>query len=178
MIIKRLKMALLGCLALVLIQCNSFDASQAASSTTPQPNLNNDTQMNPTTYPTADPSLQNLIDEAKSDLAQRLEIPIHQIILVEAKEVVWPDSSLGCPQPGMVYKQVPEDGALIILQVSDKNYEYHIGGNRGVFLCEKLPENSDKIIPIDITKLTPSSPDKNFSIPATPEDSIPPGEDQ
>jgi hypothetical protein len=112
--------------------------------------------------------MEALIERAREDLAQRLSIAIAEISLVNAREVVWPDSSLGCPQPGMKYKQVPEDGALIILQAQETLYEYHSGGSREVFLCEKVFSLPEKPPQIDITKLTPPAPD----------DGIPPGEDQ
>lgn len=122
-----------------------------------------------------DPGFQLLIDQAVMDLAQRLSIPTSQIILVEAKSVVWPDSSLGCPQPGMAYLQVPEDGALIVLQVVEGIlYEYHTGGNRGLFLCEKTIKDPNPPPKIDIFNLTPSNPS---SPPSTPDNSIPPGGD-
>jgi hypothetical protein len=128
--------------------------------------------------PIVDPGLQHLIDQAKADLAERLSIPIEEIELVEAREVVWPDASLGCPQPGMKYKQVPEDGALIILLVGETNYEYHNGGSRGLFLCEQVFKDPYKPTPIDITKLTPSTIDKDNPPAITPDNSNPPGEDQ
>jgi hypothetical protein len=95
----------------------------------------------PPTPPGPSSGLESLIKRAKDDLARRLSISAAQIGLVEARAVVWPDSSLGCPQPGMRYKQVPEDGALIILQAQGKVYEYHAGGSRGLFLCEKIRKN-------------------------------------
>ena len=55
-----------------------------------------------------------LIIQAKEDLAERLDISPNQIALLSFEEVVWPDSSLGCPQPGMRYIQVPKDGAEVL----------------------------------------------------------------
>lgn len=124
-----------------------------------------------------DPGFQLLIDQAILDLSHRLSIPASHIKLVEAKSVVWPDSSLGCPQPGMAYLQVPEDGALIVLQVNDVSYEYHNGGNRGLFLCENVLKKEASPQQLDIFNLTPSKPDSpNTS--TTPDNSIPPGGDQ
>ena len=77
----------------------------------------------------------NLVIQAKEDLADRLSIPIDQIEVLEARSVVWPDASLGCPQPDMRYKQVQVDGVLIRLQANGQVYEYHSGGSRGLFLC-------------------------------------------
>ena len=75
-----------------------------------------------------------LVDLAKADLAERLGITVDVIRLVSYEELVWPDSSLGCPQPGMEYLQVLYDGARIILDVDGMQYNYHSGGERGLFL--------------------------------------------
>lgn len=80
--------------------------------------------------------IENLVMQAKEDLADRLSIPIDQIEVLEARSVVWPDASLGCPQPDMRYKQVQVDGVLIRLQANGQVYEYHSGGSRGLFLCQ------------------------------------------
>jgi hypothetical protein len=78
----------------------------------------------------------------------------------------------------MAYKQIPYDGALIILQAQEKAYEYHSGGSRGLFLCEKVYKDPTPQSKIDITNLTPQVLDKNNPPPSTPDNSIPPGEDQ
>ena len=93
--------------------------------------------------------LQNLIEQAKTDLAQRLSVSITDITLLDAKDVTWSDSSLGCPQPGMAYAEVITVGYLILLQTNDQNYEYHAGINSEAFLCDNpsppadgMPENT------------------------------------
>jgi hypothetical protein len=133
-----------------------------------QSNQGDNMQMN-SSLPTPSASgLEGLIEKAKEDLAQRLSISLDQISLGEATGVIWPDSSVGCPQPGMKYLQVPEDGARIVLEVEGISYEYHMGGRRGLFLCEKNFKNPSPLPQIDITNLTPP----------VPENSIPPGEDK
>ena len=89
----------------------------------------------PTSSKPCGSDIENLVIRAKEDLAHRLSMPIGQIEVLEARSVVWPDASLGCPQPGMRYKQVPVDGVLIRLQANGQVYEYHSGGGRGLFLC-------------------------------------------
>ena len=89
---------------------------------------------NNATTPT--PTLQGLTEKAKEDLTKRLNIATTQITLMEAKSVIWSNSSLGCPQPGMMYAEVLTPGYLIILSVSAKNYEYHTGKGSDIFLCE------------------------------------------
>ncbi len=77
------------------------------------------------------------VAQAKADLAQRLDISEEAIQVVTVEEVIWPDGSLGCPQPGIEYPQVPQDGLRIVLEVAGKRYEYHSGGVRPPFLCEQ-----------------------------------------
>ena len=83
-----------------------------------------------------DPALQKVVTQAKQALARRLAIPEEQIELVEVQSVIWPDKSLGCPQPGMVYIQIQVDGLLIRFRAGGQVYEYRSGGNRPPFLCE------------------------------------------
>lgn len=43
-----------------------------------------------------------LIEKARNDLAERLDLPVEQIHVVEASEVTWPDSNLGFLPEGML----------------------------------------------------------------------------
>jgi hypothetical protein len=92
------------------------------------------------TLPTGpvDPALQPQIEIAQQDLGARLSFDNwSEIEVLEARAVTWPDGGLGCPTPGMAYIQVLVDGALIRLNGDGKLYEYHSGGARAPFLCEK-----------------------------------------
>ena len=71
------------------------------------------------------PEYSPVVDLAKNDLSQRLNIPIEDIILVKEEAVDWPDTSLGYPQEGISYAQVITSGFRIILKTQDKLYEYH-----------------------------------------------------
>jgi hypothetical protein len=82
------------------------------------------------------PVLAQLIETAKQDLAHRLFLPINQIHLRQASEVIWSDTSLGCPQPGKGYAQVLVDGYLILLDAVYGEYEYHSDLGTNVFYCE------------------------------------------
>ena len=86
--------------------------------------------------PQSDPALQALTKQATDDLAARLGVKATQIDVVEVKEVEWPDTSLGCPQPGMMYAQVITPGYRITLDASDKRYAYHGTGDGPPELCE------------------------------------------
>jgi hypothetical protein len=83
------------------------------------------------------PYAAGLINQARDDLARRLALDPTGIELVDASTVTWPDSSLGCPQPGMLYTQALVDGVRLRLRANGIVYNYHSGGSRAPFLCEK-----------------------------------------
>jgi hypothetical protein len=83
--------------------------------------------------------LESQVAAARADLGGRLGIPAEEIELLEARQVMWADSSLGCPQPGMAYLQVLTPGVLIRLGVDGREHRYH-GGSRGKPLLCPSPE--------------------------------------
>ena len=85
-----------------------------------------------------DPGLVGLVDVAIADLAARLGVDAAAITPVSAELVTWPDGSAGCPQPGVEYLQVPQEGSLIELGHGGLVYRYHSGGSRTTpFLCDQ-----------------------------------------
>jgi len=84
----------------------------------------------------ATPEIDPAARPAVADLAERLGVDESAITVVSVDEVTWPDGSLGCPEPGMMYSQALEDGTLIVLEVDGTTYEYHGGVNRDPFYCE------------------------------------------
>ncbi|MBE2222001.1 MAG: hypothetical protein IAF02_10690 [Anaerolineae bacterium] len=93
--------------------------------------------------PDAHPEAVNL---AVQDLAQRLTIDESEIEVISVEMVIWPDTSLGCPHPDMVYTQVQRDGLRILLQAENQIYAYHSGGVKPPFLCEN-PAKPGKPLP-------------------------------
>jgi hypothetical protein len=84
-----------------------------------------------------EPGLESLVELAEADLAQRLSISADQVDLLEARAVVRPKSAVGCPQPGMRYRQIPQDGALIRFSAEGRTHSCHLGARRGTFLCQQ-----------------------------------------
>jgi hypothetical protein len=80
--------------------------------------------------------LNKLVDGARADLAHRLNVDEGDVSVVEARHVMWPDSSAGCPSPGYEYMQVLTEGVLIRLEVGDRIYPYHAGTRGPAVLCE------------------------------------------
>ena len=106
----------------------------------------------PTNPPIAAPPVPVMVqtpqvEVAKADLARRRAVALDTIRIVEARSVTWPDPGLGCPQPGMAYKQVPVDGLLIRLESGGQVFEYHSGGSKAPFLCEQ-PTGGDRETPV------------------------------
>ena len=77
------------------------------------------------------PMVQDMIQE----LSERQQVSPDAITIVSFEEVVWRDSSLGCPQPGMQYLQVLTDGFKVVMTIDGERFDYHAGGNNFI-LCE------------------------------------------
>lgn len=84
-----------------------------------------------------DPQLDAVVQGARADLAQRQGVAVDAVEVSEVRSVTWPDSALGCPQPGVAYKQVTVDGLLIRLRIGEQIFNYHSGGSKPPFLCQQ-----------------------------------------
>jgi hypothetical protein len=87
-----------------------------------------------------DPALQQIVIKAREDLAKRLALSVDQINLVELRSVVWSDTSLGCPLPGMMYAQVVTAGYRIVLAAGDQTHEYHSDTQRVVYCASQAAQ--------------------------------------
>ena len=100
--------------------------------------------MEPTSNPTVPEGAldSDVVRTAIADLRERLDDAEAEITVVTVEEVDWPDGSIGCPQPGMVYTQAIVNGTRIVLRHDGVDYEYHQGGRRSVFYCSpsSLPD--------------------------------------
>lgn len=76
---------------------------------------------------------------AGEDLAEYLGISAEAIQLKRIEHVIWPDASLGCPQPNMMYAQVLTPGYRIVLQAEAREYNYHTDETGTVIRCEISP---------------------------------------
>jgi hypothetical protein len=75
-----------------------------------------------------------LVVAAVDNLAEQLGIEADAVTVVQAVAVTWPDGSLGCPEPGMMYTQALVDGTFVLLEAGGVQYQYH--GGDPLFLCE------------------------------------------
>jgi hypothetical protein len=73
---------------------------------------------------------------AINDLAARLKIAPENVQVASVQAVDWPDTSLGCPKPGMFYAQVITLGYKIVLSAEGKQVEYHADKKGRVVTCQ------------------------------------------
>ena len=84
---------------------------------------------------------RDVIQLTKDDLARRLKVPVSDISVVSVEAVDWPDTSLGCPQPGMAYAQVITPGFRMVVEAAGESYEYHADRDSQVVVCPSDAEN-------------------------------------
>lgn len=80
----------------------------------------------------------NQVNQAKSDLAQRLDVNPDQITALNIEEKQFSDASLGVPEPGKSYAQVITPGFVIQLEVQDQTYRYHASEQRVVLVPPEM----------------------------------------
>lgn len=66
-----------------------------------------------------------MIEAALDDAANRSTTARADIKVTSAEAVTWPDGSLGCPKPGMIYTQSLVTGYRIVLQAGEQTLNYH-----------------------------------------------------
>jgi hypothetical protein len=106
--------------------------STAAPTGTPPAGQTPATEMPPASTPNPPE-----VEQARADLAQRLNVLPTDVEIVSVQEIAWSDASMGCPQPGLNYVQVETPGWLIQLAHAGQAYAYHSGGGQPPFLCEQ-----------------------------------------
>ena len=86
-------------------------------------------------------------DADRADRADRADV-----VVLEARDVTWRDSSLGCPTPGISYLQRLTEGFLVVLRVGARRVEYHSGPSGPARFCANpqppLPEGGPGFGPI------------------------------
>ncbi len=71
----------------------------------------------------------SVIEPVVADVAKLAGVPADQVTVISAEALTFPDGSLGCPQPGMVYTQALVDGYKIIAEAGGKTYDYRGTGS-------------------------------------------------
>ena len=78
---------------------------------------------------------------AVAHLADELGITPQEVTVLASEPVEWSDTSLGCPQPGMMYAQVITPGYSFLLDAAGEHYEVHTDlTGQSVVICQPAPE--------------------------------------
>ena len=78
---------------------------------------------------------QAAVDVATATLAHDLGCEPAEITVADVAPVTWPDSSLGCPAPGMMYLQVLTPGYRVRLLHRGQEYLLHTDRGRHALRC-------------------------------------------
>ncbi len=70
--------------------------------------------------------------QARKDLAARLNVPEADILMGRVSPTTWVDASLGCPEPGTQYAQVETEGWIFVLQHRGREYTYNADAQRAI----------------------------------------------
>ena len=84
------------------------------------------------------PEAQGAVDAAVKDGAMRLGIETARLSVERVEAHEWPNSGLGCPQPGMMYAQVITPGYLVVVAGGGKRLEYHTDTRGRAVMCREL----------------------------------------
>jgi hypothetical protein len=76
---------------------------------------------------------------ARRTLAARLSIPIGEITTVSIAAAQWRDSSLGCPERGMIYAPTLLSGYEVKLRGPEREHVVHVAGGRAI-VCDARPD--------------------------------------
>jgi len=143
-------------LALVLVACRAHP--QLTSQPTPRPDdkvvPTTPVRPTPTESPLPQPAMSPLSPlptpadvvsvAAVAYLAAELDLPPDKVTILSSEPVQWSDTSLGCPQPGMMYAQVITPGYHFVLEAEGKEYQVHTDqtGNT-IVICTPTSEKWD-----------------------------------
>lgn len=77
-----------------------------------------------------------ILETLHADARDRAGQPGSAITALRAEAVEWPDGSLGCPQPGMMYTQAIVPGYWVVLELAGKQFDYRVSERGHFVLCE------------------------------------------
>ncbi len=83
-----------------------------------------------------DNAQQELMGRILADAAARTGFSRSALIIIQDLAMTWPDGSLGCPLPGVMYTQAPVAGYHILVQAGDAVLDYRATSRGSFVLCE------------------------------------------
>ncbi len=78
-----------------------------------------------------------IIAAVKVEIAKDAGVSASDVTIISGEAVTYPDGSLGCPQPGMAYTQIPVDGWKVVGTAAGATFDYRGSGLTDIRRCEK-----------------------------------------
>lgn len=75
--------------------------------------------------------LRAILDDAAAETG----LDPADIEVVRGEAVTWPDGSLGCPEPGVMYTQALVDGYHVVLDADGDELDYRVGESGAFRVC-------------------------------------------
>lgn len=75
-------------------------------------------------------------DRARAVVAARLDVPTEDIAVITVTARDFPDSSLDCPEPDMMYQQVITPGHQVIVEAEGRRFDVRVAG-AGARICHR-----------------------------------------
>lgn len=124
-------------LLVIIVACGQ--AAEVADTSSTTPGVTTTTKEVPTSR-SMPPSLPGTLgQDIIADAADRTGVPIDQIEVVSVEERTFNDSSLGCPEPGMMYTQVLTPGLIVLVDAAGEEMDYRVASGSNVFrLCRPV----------------------------------------
>ena len=76
-----------------------------------------------------------IVQSALAHAARTSGLAPSALVVESAIRVIWPDGSLGCPEPGMVYTQALVPGYQIRIRAGEALLDYHASARGELVLC-------------------------------------------
>jgi len=77
----------------------------------------------------------DLLTQLVAEAAGAASVGAAAVEVIRAQQVVWSDTSLGCPQPGQMYAEVLTNGYWVVLQAADDVFDYRATINGDFSRC-------------------------------------------
>jgi len=80
-------------------------------------------------------NLPSVTAAALRDAAQQTGLKQEALSVLSAAAVTWPDGSLGCPRPGVMYTMALVPGYRIRIQAGERVLDYHASTRGQLLVC-------------------------------------------
>ena len=132
---KTRHIVLASLLTLVLAACGTPPQTPEPEESPLSPSI----PLSPLSTPPANP----VAAAAVAYLAAELDLSPREVTVLSSESVQWSDTSLGCPQPGMMYAQVVTPGYRFRLEAAGEQYDVHTDKTAdSIIICRPTSEKT------------------------------------